>query len=242
MINHCRTLVILVKYCLKGELLIMIDIKISEEIKDLCPNVALGLIQAKVKVEESSEALLKEIDDCCSALQNELKLEELTSQKAINDGREAYKSFGKSPSKYRLSSEALVRRILQGKGIYRVNNIVDINNLISIKSKFPVGSYDVSSIKGTVLLNRAHDGATYKGIGKSDLNIEHLPVLADNDGPFGSPTSDSERAMIGESSKEIVMCIYSFSGDADLEGYLSSAKELLEKYADGSDFETRIVR
>ncbi|MDO5518786.1 MAG: phenylalanine--tRNA ligase beta subunit-related protein, partial [Clostridium sp.] len=149
----------------------MIDIKITEEIKDLCPNAALGLIQAKVKVEESSDDLLKEIDSYCSTLENELSLEELTAEEAIRDGREAYKSLGKSPSKYRLSSEALVRRILQGKGVYRVNNIVDINNLISIKSKFPVGSYDVSNIKGAVSLNRAADGATYKGIGKADLNI-----------------------------------------------------------------------
>lgn len=241
-------LVIIRNYCsnvceilLEGRKFIMIDIKISEEIKEACPNAVLGVVQAKVSVNESSETLLKEIDDYASVLQNELKLEELTLNKAIKDGREAYKSLGKSPSKYRLSSEALVRRILQGKGIYRVNNIVDINNLISIKSKFPVGSYDVSNINGTVSLNRADDGATYKGIGKTYLNIEHLPVLVDNDGPFGSPTSDSERAMIGESSKEIVMCIYSFSGDADLEEYLSSAKELLEKYADGSDFETRII-
>lgn len=100
----------------------------------------------------------------------------------------------------------------------------------------------MSNINGTVILNRAEDGATYKGIGKAELNIEHLPVVADDNGPFGSPTSDSERAMIGEGAEEIIMCIYSFSGDEALEEYLNSAKELLEKYADGSDFEMRIVK
>lgn len=220
----------------------MIHIEISNEIKELWPQTTFGYIQGKVKVEDSSKALISEIDNYCNVLQNELNLEELPSQKAIKDGREAYKSFGKSPSKYRLSSEALLRRIIQGKGLYRVNNIVDINNLISIKSKFPVGSYDVSNINGTVFLNRAEDGATYKGIGKAELNIEHLPVVADDNGPFGSPTSDSERAMIGQGSREIVMCIYSFSGDEKLEEYLKSAKGLLEKYACGSDFEMMIVR
>lgn len=219
----------------------MIHIEISNEIKELWPQTTFGYIQGKVKVSDSSEALINEIDNYCKVLQSELKLEELSSQKPIKDGREAYKSLGKSPSKYRLSSEALLRRILQGKGLYRVNNIVDINNLISIKSKFPVGSYDVSNINGTVFLNRAEDGATYKGIGKAELNIEHLPVVADDNGPFGSPTSDSERAMIGEGAEEIIMCIYSFSGDEGLEEYLNSAKELLGKYADGSDFEIKII-
>ena len=66
--------------------------------------------------------------------------------------------------------------------------------------------------------------------------------MTDDDGPFGSPTSDSERAMIGEESKEIIMCIYSFSGDEGVEEYLNSARELLEKYAHGSDFEIRIIK
>ncbi len=220
----------------------MVDIRISQEIKDACPNAALGVIQANVNVNPSSGFLIKVIDDYCTSLRKQLKLEELTSQLRIKEGRETYKALGKSPSKYRLSSEALIRRILQGKGIYRVNNIVDINNLISIKSKFPVGSYDVKNIDSNIVLNRAEEGAKYKGIGKDLLNIEFLPVLTDKMGHFGSPTSDCERAMITENSKEIVMCIYSFSGDNDLNEYLNEAQVLLEKYADGSDFEINIIK
>ncbi|MGM9934636.1 MAG: B3/4 domain-containing protein [Clostridium sp.] len=220
----------------------MIDIQISQEIKEACPNTALGLIQAKINVNSSSDFLISEIDGYCSFLREQLKLEELTSDLKIKAAREAYKALGKSPSKYRLSSEALIRRILQGKGIYRVNNIVDINNLISIKSKFPVGSYDVNNIDSHIVLNRAEEGARYKGIGKDLLNIEFLPVLTDKAGHFGSPTSDCERAMITEDAKEILMCIYSFSGDKELYRYLNEAQELLEKYADGSDFEINIIR
>ncbi|WP_294403504.1 B3/4 domain-containing protein [uncultured Clostridium sp.] len=220
----------------------MINLKISDEIREACPEIRMGLIKAEVKVSSSCETLLSEIDEYSTVLNNELKLEELSSYTEIKDGREVYKKLGKSPSKYRLSSEALIRRILQGKGLYRVNNIVDINNLISIKSKFPVGSYDIGNIKGDVLLCRAGDGKKYKGIGKEILNIEHLPVLVDNEGPFGSPTSDSERAMVKETSKEIVMCIYCFSNEDNLNDYLNEARELLEKYADGSNFEVMIVR
>lgn len=200
------------------------------------------MIQGKVKVSSSSDDLLKEIDECCTSISGELKLEDLTSAEEIKDGRDTYKNLGKSPSKYRLSSEALLRRILQGKGLYKVNNIVDINNLISIKSKFPVGSYDVNKIDAHIVLNRAEDGAKYKGIGKEFLNIEHLPVLTDSKGYFGSPTSDCERAMITEEAQEIVMCIYSFSGSDNIEGYLKEAESFLEKYAYGHDFETSIVR
>lgn len=220
----------------------MIDIKISEEIKSLCPDAVLGVIRADVKVESSSEHLIKEIDEYCNILKDELKLENLALDSRIKDGREAYKALGKSPSKYRLSSEALIRRILQGKGLYRVNNIVDINNLISIKSRFPVGSYDMSNINYPIILTKAGEGETYKGIGKDFLNIENLPVLSDIQGAFGSPTSDSERAMVKETSKDIIMCIYSFSKEVELEDYLKEAEELLKKYAEGKNFEISIVK
>ena len=220
----------------------MINFKISDEVKNACPNMALGIIKAEVSVNESSDDLLEEIENYCNYVKEQLNIEDLTSDCKIKDGRETYKALGKSPSKYRLSSEALMRRVLQGKGLYRVNNIVDINNLISIKSRFPVGSYDLSNINYPVTLNKATEGDSYKGIGKDTLNIENLPVFCDDKGPFGSPTSDSVRAMIRDTSTEIIMCIYSFSGEEDLETYLNDAKELLEKYAEGNNFEIAIFK
>lgn len=220
----------------------MIDIKISQEIKDKCPNIRLGVIKATVQVNNSCDSLLNEIDSYCDLLKNNLKLEELTTDLRIKEGREAYKSLGKSPSKYRLSSEALLRRVLQGKGLYRVNNIVDINNLISIKSKFPVGSYDLNNISSSLVLDIAKEGEKYEGIGKDFINIKSLPVLVDQQGAFGSPTSDSKRAMIKDTSKKIIMCIYSFSGEEGLESCLEYAKNLLEKHAEGSNFEIKIIK
>lgn len=219
----------------------MLDIKISQELKKMCPDITLGLIQGNVCVKPSCESLLKEIDNYCDYLKEEINLNELVSDFRIKDGRESYKKLGKSPSKYRLSSEALLRRILNGKGIYKVNNIVDINNLISIKSKFPVGSYDINNISSSVILDKAKDGETYKGIGKDFINIEYLPVLYDGSGAFGSPTSDSERAMVRDCSKEIIMCIYSFSGKENIQIYLNEAKELLEMYAEGRNLEIKII-
>lgn len=213
----------------------MADIIISKEIKKVCPEIALGLIRAKVNTKESSRDLWKEINSCSDDLIKEIKIEELSSLPRIKDGRETYKKLGKAPGKYRLSSEALIRRVLQGKGVYKINNIVDINNLISLKSKFPVGSYNIKNLNLPVTLGVGKIGARYKGIGKELINIENLPVLMDSEGAFGSPTSDSERAMIADDAEEILMCIFSFSGEAGLEEYLEYGKGLLEKYAEGRE-------
>lgn len=219
----------------------MLHIVICEELKKACPEITLGCIQAYVNTESSSDSLWEEINSCCNILIKEIHIEELATLPKIKDGREAYKRLGKAPSKYRLSSEALIRRVLQGKGVYKINNIVEINNLISLKSKFPVGSYDIKNLNPPVSLRIGKEGSRYKGIGKELINIEHLPVLTDSIGSFGSSTSDSERAMITNDVREILMCIYSFSGRTDIEEYLEYGKELLERYANGKEIETKII-
>jgi DNA/RNA-binding domain of Phe-tRNA-synthetase-like protein len=85
------------------------------------------------------------------------------------------------------------------------------------------------------------EGEQYKGIGKENINIENIPVLADSVGSFGSPTSDSERAMIMNNVSEILMCIFSFSGKTNIEEYLEYGKQLLEKYANAKDVKIKII-
>lgn len=220
----------------------MLEIKICQELKVVCPKMTLGCLKAQVRVENSKDELWEEIDDYCHVLREEIQLEEIAALSEIRDGREVYKKLGKAPSKYRLSSEALLRRVLQGKDIYHVNNIVDINNLISLKSKFPVGSYNYHNLHWPVSLVIGKAGEQYKGIGKEFINIENLPVLADAAGSFGSPTSDSERAMITDAAREIMMCIFSFSGKQNVEEYLQSAEKLLKEYAAAKAVEMKIIQ
>ncbi|HBG3273642.1 TPA: hypothetical protein KP795_002308 [Clostridioides difficile] len=220
----------------------MIDVSIDDKLKERWPNAKLGCIQAKVAVNKSSEKLINEINEFCDTINQSLKVEDITKLDKIKDARNAYKELGKNPSRYRTSSEALVRRIIQGKGLYTINNIVEINNLISIKSLYPVGTYNVSKLHSPVCFTVGDEGEQYKGIGKELINIENLPILSDSVGKFGSPTSDSERAMITEDANEILICIFSFSQESDIEEYFRYAKELLKEYADGKDIETKIIK
>ena len=115
--------------------------------------------------------------------------------------------------------------------------MVDTNNLISLETGFSVGSYDLKNVKGNIVLRKGAEGETYKGIGKDDINIENLPVLADREGAFGSPTSDSTKAMVTLNSEKILTLIYCFSKDENLEKILNNSKEYLEKYAEAENIE-----
>lgn len=135
----------------------------------------------------------------------------------------------------------MLRRIVKGKSIYHINNVVDVNNLISISTGYSVGSYDTEYLSGKVEWKRSTDGEKYQGIGKDVLNIEHLPTLYDEIGAFGNPTSDSRRAMISLDKHQIMSVIYLFSGKHELESISAHYQELLATYCGTKEINVMII-
>ena len=208
----------------------------------MCPNIQLGCINYSVNVEKGNEELWNEINQQISYITKNLTMEDVYKQKNIEDSRNLYKSIGKDPYRYRVSSEALIRRIVQGKGLYKINNVVDANNLISIISKLSVGSYDTDKLGKNLVFRIGKKGESYKGIGKDIVNIENLPVFSDEFGAYGSPTSDSKKAMITNNTKNVLTVIIAFSDDSGMEQYMSEATKILEKYVGATNISTSISK
>ena len=217
------------------------DISIHPALKALAPDLVLGCISARVSVEKHNEALWREIGQHLTHLSSTSKPEQINSIPQIAAMRSAYKALGKDPSRYRGSAEALLRRVLSGKGLYQINSVVDINNLVSLESLNPAGAYDLEKITPPIELRIGAAGESYKGIGKDLINIERLPVFADAVGPFGSPTSDSERAMVSLEAKEALIVVFSFTGAERLERWMQRASELLRRYCGGEGLGTSLV-
>lgn len=209
----------------------VIELGVDPALRAGLPDLALGALKARVRVSRHDPSLWAELEERARRLEAEHSLAGMTETPEIRAARAAYRSLGKDPNRYRGSAEALLRRILQGKGLYRVNTVVDVNNLISLESLHPVGCYDLARLRLPLQFRVGAAGESYKGIGKDIINIAELPVFADQDGPFGSPTSDSERSMIRDDSTEILMVIISFSGEAGISEHLARAAALLGRYA-----------
>src|SRR6476469_9350202 len=219
----------------------MPEISIHPALKTILPNLALGCISADVSVENRNEALWREIDQHLAHLTSTIKPEQINSIPPIAAMRAAYKALGKDPSRYRGSAEALLRRVLTGKGLYQINSVVDINNLVSLESLNPAGAYDREKITPPIELRIGAAGESYKGIGKDLLNIENLPIFADTSGAFGSPTSDSERAMVGLETRKVLMVVFSFTGFEGLHRWMERASDLLRRHCGGEGIETSLV-
>lgn len=220
----------------------MKTINIDKKLLEVCPNIQLGCINYSVNVEKGNEELWSEINKQISNITKNMTMEDVYKQKNIEDSRNLYKSIGKDPHRYRVSSEALIRRIVQGKGLYKINNVVDANNLISIISKLSVGSYDTDKIGENLIFRIGKKEESYKGIGKDIINIENLPVFSDEFGAYGSPTSDSEKAMITNDTKNVLTVLIAFSDDANLEQHMNEATKILENYVGAKNISTYISK
>jgi DNA/RNA-binding domain of Phe-tRNA-synthetase-like protein len=194
----------------------MANVTIDAELKEKCPRVALACVTAEVETGARSEAVDHELRLCEEKILKLAEPKAVLESAAILATRAAYKALGKDPARYRGSAEALLRRVIAGKGLPRINNVVDVINYVSVESRLPVGLYDLAHVQGDIVFRAGRAGETYKGIGKYDLNLEGLPVFSDALGPHGSPTSDSERTMVTEATKQVIAIIISFGGAKDI--------------------------
>jgi DNA/RNA-binding domain of Phe-tRNA-synthetase-like protein len=216
-------------------------VTIDAAVRAKCPRVALGCVTADVRTGETPGALGEAMDARVAEIARLPEPRAVLESGAIVATRAGYKALGKDPARYRGSAEALLRRVISGKGLPRINAVVDVINLVSVESRLPIGLYDRAQVRGDVVFRAGLAGESYKGIGKYDLNLECLPLFADDAGPHGSATSDSERTMVTGATTQILAIIVSFGGSEGLERASRRLGELLTEYAGAQNLETKIV-
>ena len=220
----------------------MIQITLSEDILAACPDLHVLAIACRVRNTESDLRLWDEIAQEEEMVRQTMKLEEVNKWLPIRATRQAYKKLGKDPNRYRPSAEALRRRILRGLPLYRIDTLVDLINLASIRSGYSIGGFDAMKIQGDrLVLGVGKEGEVYRGIGRGDLNIAGLPVYRDDIGGIGTPTSDEERTKIDMETTSLLMIINGYSGENGLMEAGRYTAECLRKYNEASDMEAMLI-
>ena len=213
---------------------------VSEEIEQICPEFVGACVEAEVVNSPYCEALWKEIEALGDKFRQELTTESLKELTSIAATRSVYKACGKDPSRYRPASEALIRRMLQGKELYQRDTLVDLVNLASVAYGYSIGGFDADKFVGdTLTLGIGREGEPYEGIGRGMINIEGLPVYRDAEGGVGTPTSDNERTKMTLQTTHLVVLINGYDGrEQRVRENAEYIQALLRKYAqsDGGNY------
>jgi DNA/RNA-binding domain of Phe-tRNA-synthetase-like protein len=157
-----------------------------------------------VRVKETPDEIKKLLNDLADEYArkyNESPLGEIPTVKQI---RTIFHRSGLDPTRYRPSSESLLRRAVKGKGLYFINSMVDLINYFSLKLLCPMGLFDADRLKPPITWRVGREGESYEGIGRDRLNLANFPLLSDSEGPFGSLVSDSMKTRVTENCTRIL--------------------------------------
>lgn len=170
------------------------------------------------------------LEDIYKSYPLEYDYSNITKDLKLKESRDGYKILGKDPSHTRLASEALLRRVVKGEKLYRLGDVIDLGNVLSLKTKRSVCVVDADKIVGDVKIRIGNKEDNYEGIGRGMINVTSIPVYTDDFGPFGCPTSDTLRTMVTEETKNILVMLICFFSNHDDRQDEKLLIELYEKY------------
>ena len=215
-------------------------LKISDLAKALFKEYCAGVITASVKNSVFDDGLWREIDALTEEIREKYSVADIKQIPTILATRNAYKIAGKDPNRYRPSAEALMRRLINGNDLYKISTLVDLINLVSLKTGYSIGGFDKDKIVGAPTLGVGEEEEKFEGIGRGLLNIAGLPVYRDEVGGIGTPTSDEVRTSISSETKNLFIIINGYSGIDGLQEAIDYTIELLKKYAEATSVTSAI--
>src|SRR4051812_43928505 len=152
--------------------------------------------------------------------------ESLSSHPTVAAVRGLFRAAGCDPTRYRPSSEALLRRVLKGEDLPAIHPLVDLNNCLSVELAVPSCVAGEGSFAPPVVLRAGRSGESYDSL-RGPFNLEGKPLLADAEGPFGTPITDSQRVKVQEGDRRAWMVAYLPHGILTAEAGRSALNDLL---------------
>lgn len=183
----------------------ILKLSLDPALLEIMPTFKLGLNHyTKITVSESPQMLKGRLQLFQEHLFFDLEDKPVTDFPGVKEWREVWKAFGANPSRYRHSTEALMRRIAKQNYLAPFHSAVDLNTFFSLQYEIPIGIYDADKIKGNVTLSIGSSDSGYDGLNGRFNSLTNIPMLLDDEGPFGSPYIDSARTAVTEETTHAI--------------------------------------
>ena len=151
---------------------------------------------------------------------------DLSAHATVAAVRKLFRAAGCDPTRYRPSSEALLRRVLKGEDLPAIHPLVDLNNCLSVELAVPCCVAAEGTFTTPATLRAGRPGETFESL-RGPFNLEGKPLLADAAGPFSTPITDSQRVKVGEGTERVWMIVYLPQGAVEPAAVHAKLTELL---------------
>ena len=198
-------------------------------------NIYFDVIAYQMEVDNNKTNEVNELfNSLIDEIKNKYQISDVVNIPKLKHSRDGYKALAIDPSRYRLATESLIRRIVKGFDVYRINDIVDLGNILSIKTQRSVCVVDLDKVVGNIFITKGTKDDIYEGINRGLINITNMPVYCDDVSPFGTPTSDTLRTAVDNNTKNILVMIICFDDSCKLEDE-NTLLDLYKKYANAKE-------
>jgi DNA/RNA-binding domain of Phe-tRNA-synthetase-like protein len=191
-------------------------IKFELEIEKAFPELLVDAVQLTgVKVEKEREELEAFKSQVLLEIKKDYNLEGLKDAPIIRMYRDFFWRAGIDPTKIRPASEALIRRVLKGRSIPRINTLVDSYNLASMKTNMSLAAFDLNSIQGDLNMRFADVEEKFLGIGmENPLALSgNEPIITDSDKIIAVyPYRDSDATKVTLDTRDTLLLVCGVPG------------------------------
>ncbi len=148
------------------------ELDITPKLKEKYPDMKVLVKTIEdVEIKREDKALEEFKKEITTKIKEGYDIESLKDDQTVRRYRDFFWRIGIDPTKIRPASEALIRRIVAEKPLYKINTLVDAYNLASIKTGIPLAAFDDKMLEGELLMRQAKEGEEFPGIGMKESKI-----------------------------------------------------------------------
>jgi len=186
------------------------------------------LFWALLEVRDADPGTLADVSrEVVARVQREMHLETLSTHPTVAALRKLFKAAGTDPTRYRPSSEALLRRLLKGEELPTISPLVDLNNCLSAGLAVPCCVMAEEALSLPFVFRAGRAGESYESL-RGPFNLEGKPLLLDAQGPCDAPITGSQRVKVTPETKRAWLVAYLPAGAVAPEAAERALRELLQ--------------
>jgi DNA/RNA-binding domain of Phe-tRNA-synthetase-like protein len=217
------------------------NLKIDSKLKARFPALNVLTLRIKgVQVRKRDDKLENFKAEVMKHVRSEYSLDSVKDHPTFRAYRDFFWSIKIDPTKIRPAAEALIRRIIAGKTLPRINTLVDAYNLASIKSRIALATFDADKLEGDLLMRFAEEGEQFIGIGmdKPLILMGGEIVVSDEEKLIAVyPYRDADNTKVTEKTENVAIVVCGVPGipKGDLENASHVAVEYIKRFCGGEE-------